>query len=280
MYAILVWNNHFNSSHYHLIFGDGSKFRVQLAVWYQSFCTCNKLFPHIFTCFFLGLQEIDTFFVPCKKSGAFHYGRVKLPLGEIKVSFTPATKLLRSMEPGALEVVLSDFAPHEATEGNGEKGEKKQQTQEEMEGEKGKSFWLLIKRQIRVVFVYIWGGLSMGAVLRFRKEERNIFLFETNLAFWNFFCRQFINFLLNMSLQHFLWDLYRDLTPRRMGSKTWRPGHAGCCWKALFLCQRHFPAAAARRCWGQGRSDDRPRLWLLLVTREGWWDDMGFFWHV
>ena len=41
---------------------------MQLAVWYQSFCTCNKLFPHIFTCFFLGLQEIDKFCVPVVKN--------------------------------------------------------------------------------------------------------------------------------------------------------------------------------------------------------------------
>ena len=63
------------------------------------------------------------------------------------------------MEPGALEVVLSDFAPHEAGDRGGNYGrewrfggEKTQQTQEEMEGGKGKR--LLIKRQIRVCFFF------------------------------------------------------------------------------------------------------------------------------
>lgn len=91
-----------------------------------------------------------------------------------------------------------------------------------------------------------------------------------------------------MSLQHPPFDRKTSgLTPltwdEMPGLKNlWCPGHAGCCWKALFLRQRYLPAAAARGCWGQGRGwHPGPRLGLLLVTtlgrHEGWWDDMGVF---
>lgn len=93
----------------------------------------------------------------------------------------------------------------------------------------------------------------------FKKGERNRRFFETQFGSSEVLLYRSINFLLNMSLQHPPFDRKKPAvshpdTRCNAGAKNlWCPGHAGCCWKALFLCQRHLPAAAARGCWGQGR---------------------------
>lgn len=70
------------------------------------------MFPHIFTLFFFRSSRNDTF-LSCKNLG------FSLGLGQVSQVKSGQCAFVRSLEPGALEVVLSDFAPHEARFGNG-----------------------------------------------------------------------------------------------------------------------------------------------------------------